>query len=94
MELAIWTHYILNELKPELLEDVPEAKVDSVKAVDTSFFFEESATKVLNELKPELLENIPDSVKVDKPMLEEVESATKVSDIPEEPAAKRLKTCG
>ena len=28
VELAVWTHYILYDLKPELLENMPEAKVD------------------------------------------------------------------
>merc|ERR1711881_522723 len=29
VELAVWTHYILYDLKPELLEDMPEAKVET-----------------------------------------------------------------
>jgi len=29
VELAVWTHYILYDLKPELLEDMPDAKVES-----------------------------------------------------------------
>ena len=32
MELAVWTHYILYDLKPELLEDMPESKVASLAA--------------------------------------------------------------
>jgi len=28
VELAVWTHYILYDLKPELLENMPEAKVE------------------------------------------------------------------
>merc|ERR1712018_903296 len=32
VELAVWTHYILYDLKPELLEDMPEAKVEAAPA--------------------------------------------------------------
>ena len=32
VELAVWTHYILYDLKPELLEDMPEAKVETAPA--------------------------------------------------------------
>ena len=32
MELAVWSHYILYDLKPELLEDMPEAKVEKAGA--------------------------------------------------------------
>ena len=32
MELAVWTHYILYDLKPELLEDMPTSKVEATPA--------------------------------------------------------------
>merc|ERR1712166_172830 len=32
VELAVWTHYILYDLKPELLEDMPEPKVEKPAA--------------------------------------------------------------
>ena len=32
MELAVWTHYILYDLKPELLEDMPASKVEAAPA--------------------------------------------------------------
>merc|ERR1712172_233833 len=32
VELAVWTHYILYDLKPELLEDMPTSKVESAPA--------------------------------------------------------------
>merc|ERR1712038_1178873 len=32
VELAVWTHYILYDLKPDLLEDMPEAKVETAPA--------------------------------------------------------------
>jgi hypothetical protein len=32
VELAVWTHYILYDLKPELLEDMPESKVAPLAA--------------------------------------------------------------
>merc|ERR1711997_184972 len=31
-ELAVWTHYILYDLKPELLEDMPTSKVEAAPA--------------------------------------------------------------
>ena len=36
MELAVWTHYILYDLKPELLEDMPESKVEAAKPAATA----------------------------------------------------------
>ena len=36
MELAVWTHYILYDLKPELLEDMPESKVESATPAATA----------------------------------------------------------
>merc|ERR1712127_952497 len=35
-ELAVWTHYILYDLKPELLEDMPESKVEAAKPAATA----------------------------------------------------------
>merc|ERR1712051_753243 len=32
VELAVWTHYILYDLKPELLEDMPTSKVEAAPA--------------------------------------------------------------
>merc|ERR1711997_792532 len=32
VELAVWTHYILYDLKPELLEDMPASKVEAAPA--------------------------------------------------------------
>merc|ERR1711934_574225 len=32
VELAVWTHYILYDLKPELLEDMPTSKVEATPA--------------------------------------------------------------
>merc|ERR1712172_264275 len=32
VELAVWTHYILYDLKPELLEDMPTSKVETAPA--------------------------------------------------------------
>merc|ERR1711997_1054264 len=32
VELAVWTHYILYDLKPELLEDMPASKVEATPA--------------------------------------------------------------
>merc|ERR1712238_569420 len=36
VELAVWTHYILYDLKPELLEDMPESKVESASPAATA----------------------------------------------------------
>jgi len=33
VELAVWTHYVANDLKPELLEDIPSAKATAAAAV-------------------------------------------------------------
>merc|ERR1712086_1114590 len=36
VELAVWTHYILYDLKPELLEDMPESKVEVAPSAATA----------------------------------------------------------
>lgn len=36
VELAVWTHYILYDLKPELLEDMPASKVEAAPPAATA----------------------------------------------------------
>merc|ERR1719148_560698 len=36
VELAVWTHYILYDLKPELLEDMPDSKVEVAPSAATA----------------------------------------------------------
>ena len=42
VELAVWTHYILYDLKPELLEDMPESKVETAASAATAAAPEET----------------------------------------------------
>ena len=42
MELAVWTHYILYDLKPELLEDMPTSKVEAAPAATAGMNFHNS----------------------------------------------------
>merc|ERR1711971_225990 len=49
VELAVWTHYILYDLKPELLEDMPTSKVETAPAATATAAAAPTETEVPSE---------------------------------------------
>ena len=80
VELAVWTHYILYDLKPELLEDMPEFKTE----------LEKSGNNKIEESNEESVEDIHEiKTEPEKSGDNKVGESNEES---EEPAAKKLKT--